>query len=202
MLASSVVAKATSLRRLMAPGPQMPVYLLMFVTNRCNATCGHCFYWRELNTKVRQELSVEEFDKLARGMGPMLQVTFTGGSPELRKDLLDVVERFYEHCRPTNMTFCMLGHSTDRIISQAEDMLRRCPGQKLKFAMSLDGIGEEHDRLRGIPICDISNTWAWRPSKRFLPRPPTAPAFRTGHKPANPRTSDVVKDTVRSGGFS
>jgi hypothetical protein len=38
---------------------------------------------------------------------------------------------------------------------------------------------------------------AWRPSKRFLPRPPTAPAFRTGHKPASPRTSDVVKDSTQ-----
>ena len=159
MPASALAAKATSIRRLMAPGPQMPVYLLMFVTNRCNATCDHCFYWRELNTKTREELSVDEFDRLARNIGPMLQITFTGGSPELRKDLPDVVERFYEHCRPTNMTFCMLGHSTGRIISQAEDMLRRCPGQKIKIGISLDGIGEEHDRLRGIPglfdrVCD------------------------------------------------
>src|SRR5882724_1193083 len=118
MLARSLATKATSLRRLMAPGAQMPVYLLMFVTTRGNAACEHCFYWRELNTKIKQELSVEELDRLAKGLGPMLQVTFTGGSPELRKDLPDVVERFHEHCRPTNMTFCMLGHSTDRILSQ------------------------------------------------------------------------------------
>jgi MoaA/NifB/PqqE/SkfB family radical SAM enzyme len=59
----------------------MPVYLLMFVTNRCNAACDHCFYWSELNTKVKQELTVEEFDRLARNLGPMLQVTFTGEAP-------------------------------------------------------------------------------------------------------------------------
>ena len=151
MLARSLATKATSLRRLVAPGAQMPVYLLMFVTTRCNAACEHCFYWRELNTRIKEELSIEEFDRLASSLGPMLQVTFTGGSPELRKDLPDVVERFWEHCRPTNMTFCMLGHSTDRILSQAEDMLRRCPGQKMKIGISLDGIGEDHDRLRGIP---------------------------------------------------
>ena len=31
--------------RLLSPLPKMPVYLLMFVTNRCNAACDHCFYW-------------------------------------------------------------------------------------------------------------------------------------------------------------
>ena len=30
-------------------------------------------------------------------------------------------------------------------------MLTRCPGQNIKIGISLDGIGEEHDRLRGIP---------------------------------------------------
>src|ERR1700730_13501133 len=49
------------------------------------------------------------------------------------------------------MTFCMLGHSTSRILSQAEEMLRRCQGQKIKIGISLDGVGEDHDRLRGIP---------------------------------------------------
>jgi molybdenum cofactor biosynthesis enzyme MoaA len=105
----------------------------MFVTNRCNATCEHCFYWRELNTKVKEELTVVEYDRLARSIGPMLQVTFTGGSPELRKDLPDLVERFYEHCHLSNMTFCMLGHSTVRILAHAEEMLRRCRGRNSKL---------------------------------------------------------------------
>jgi MoaA/NifB/PqqE/SkfB family radical SAM enzyme len=151
MLGQSLYRKATSVKRLMAPGAQMPVYLLMFVTNRCNARCEHCFYWSELNTKVKMELTVDEFDSLARSLGPMLQVTFTGGSPELRKDLPDVVERFYTHCRPTNMTFCMLGHARERILDHVTKILQRCPGQKVKIGISLDGIGEDHDRLRGIP---------------------------------------------------
>jgi MoaA/NifB/PqqE/SkfB family radical SAM enzyme len=144
------IAAATRYGRLLSPGAKMPVYLLMFVTNRCNAACDHCFYWSELNTKVKEELTIEEFDRLARNMGPMMQVTFTGGSPELRKDLPDIVERFYEHCRPTNMTFCMLGHSTNRIISHVEEMMRRCPDQKIKIGISLDGLHEEHDRLRKV----------------------------------------------------
>jgi MoaA/NifB/PqqE/SkfB family radical SAM enzyme len=142
--------RTLALKKLMAPGVQMPSYLLMFVTNRCNARCEHCFYWRELNTRIKEELSLQEYEALARSLGPMLQITFTGGSPELRPDLPEVVRLFHRHCRPTNMTFCMLGYSTDRILQQVECMLTICPDQRIKIGISLDGLGEEHDRLRGI----------------------------------------------------
>jgi AdoMet-dependent heme synthase len=143
--------RARSFGRLLAPGVHMPVYALVFVTNRCNAACEHCFYWQELNQHVKDELTVDEYDKLARSMGPVFQLTFTGGSPELRRDLPDVVERFHHHCSPSQMTFCMLGHATDRILQHTEQMLRRCPGQRLKIAISLDGLEEEHDELRRVP---------------------------------------------------
>jgi len=145
------VRRAASFGKLMVPGTHKPVYLLMFVTNRCTAACDHCFYWRELNTKVKQELTPVEYEKLARSLGPMFQVTFTGGSPELRHDLPEIVEQFYRHCSPSQMTFCMLGNATDRILSQTEAMLKQCPDQRFNIAISLDGLGEEHDRLRRLP---------------------------------------------------
>jgi MoaA/NifB/PqqE/SkfB family radical SAM enzyme len=131
----------------------MPVYLLMFVTNRCNASCDHCFYWRELNEKIKEELKLDEYERLARSLGPMLQITLTGGSPELRSDLPEITEIFSRHCTPSNLTFCMLGHATDRIVAHAETILQKCPNQKFTFAVSLDGLGEEHDRLRHLTGC-------------------------------------------------
>ena len=146
-------SKADTFRRLLSPGAQLPVYLLMFVTNRCNAACDHCFYWRELNEKVKEELTLAEFERLAKSLGQMFQVTLTGGSPELRKDLPEIAEIFHRNCRPSNMTFCMLGHATDRIIEQLETILARCKGQRFTLAISLDGLGEEHDKLRKLPGC-------------------------------------------------
>jgi molybdenum cofactor biosynthesis enzyme MoaA len=98
---STLANKAVCAQRLLAPGARMPIYLLMFVTNRCAARCEHCFYWSELNTKIKEELTVAEFDKLAQSIGPMLQITFTGGSPELRKDLPEIVESFHRRYPPT-----------------------------------------------------------------------------------------------------
>jgi radical SAM protein with 4Fe4S-binding SPASM domain len=138
-------------KKLLAPGAQKPIYLLNFVTNRCNAACDHCFYWEELNTNVRSELTVEEHQRIARSLGAMFQVTFTGGSPELRKDLPELVYEYHRHCLPAHMTFCMLGYSTDMIVSHVTKMLERCNGQKITIGISLDGIGDEHDEYRKLP---------------------------------------------------
>lgn len=149
--ATSLAHRGRAIGRLVAPGRKMPTYLLLFVTNRCSARCEHCFYWKDLNTRIHEEMTLEEYDKLARSMGSVLQITFTGGSPELRKDLPELVNIFYRHSRPANMTFCMLGQNTNRILSHVEKILQQCPGQNVKIGISFDGLHEEHDRLRGIP---------------------------------------------------
>lgn len=147
---SILASRLRAARRLLMPGVQMPVYLLVFVTSRCDARCRHCFYWRELNT-VRNELTVDEYERLARFAGPTFQVTLTGGNPELRTDLAQIAQVFYRHCHPANMTLCLLGRHTERVIQQVRDVLRLCPGLHLTVGLSLDGLGEEHDRLRVCP---------------------------------------------------
>jgi len=137
-------------RKLFTPGPQKPIYLLNFVTNSCNAACDHCFYWQELNTKKKEELTVEEHAKVARSLGSMFQITFTGGSPELRPDLPEIVYEYHKNCRPANITFCMLGHSTSRIVSHIEKIMSTCKDQQVTIGISLDGLGEEHDRYRKL----------------------------------------------------
>jgi radical SAM protein with 4Fe4S-binding SPASM domain len=147
---SQLLHKLTATKKLFTPGPQKPVYLLNFVTNSCNAACEHCFYWKELNTNKKLELTVEEHSKIAQSLGSMFQITFTGGSPELRKDLPEIVYEYYKYCRPGQMTFCMLGYHTDRIIQHTEKILTQCVNQQVSIAISLDGIGEEHDSYRKL----------------------------------------------------
>jgi len=146
----NLLDKSRSLYRLFAPGTHLPVYIMMYVTHRCDARCGHCFFWRELNTNQQDELTIDEIDKLARSIGPALQITLTGGSPELRNDLPEVAQSFYRRCTPPNMTICMNGYHTEKILSDVEKILLSCPDQQLTIGLSLDGIGEEHNRIRGM----------------------------------------------------
>lgn len=145
-----MVNKISAGKKLFAPGAQKPIYLLNFVTNSCNAACDHCFYWEQLNTNKNQELTVEEHSKVAKSLGSMFQITFTGGSPELRKDLPEIVYEYYKHCRPSNMTFCMLGYNTERIIEHVSKMLENFIGQQITIGISLDGLGDEHDEYRKL----------------------------------------------------
>lgn len=145
-----ILDKARAIYRLMAPGTHMPVYVMMNVTHRCDAKCGHCFFWKELNTAHKNELTAEEIDKLARSIGPALQVTLTGGSPELRKDLPVLAQSFIRHCKPAQLTICMNGYHTENIIRHVTDICRSAPKQKVTIGISLDGIGEAHDKLRGM----------------------------------------------------
>ena len=148
---SKLLSKISASKKLFSPGVYKPVYLLNFVTNSCNAACEHCFYWEELNTGKKEELTVRDHSKVAKSLGSMLQVTFTGGSPELRKDLPEIVYEYYRYGKPVNMTFCMLGYNTERIVEHTSKILETCKDQQITIGISLDGLGKEHDEYRKLP---------------------------------------------------
>src|SRR4051812_34587809 len=63
---------------------RMPVLVHFEVTQRCNARCGFCDYWKTDASEKDREL--KSFAEAARFFDPML-VTWTGGEPLLRRDL-------------------------------------------------------------------------------------------------------------------
>lgn len=126
-----------------------PLYGLIFqVTNKCNSRCLMCFNWQIINTET-EELSLVEIEKLVQSIGAMPTLTLGGGEPFLRADLPEICEIFYrlagtrKFSIPTN---CLL---PDLIESQSWKILNALP-IKLKIVLSLDGIGEVHDNIRGI----------------------------------------------------
>ncbi len=126
-----------------------PAHLTFFVTARCNAKCKMCFYWKNLN-KDTNELSLEEIRKISEKMGRLLWVVFTGGEPYLRNDLPEIVELFCKNCKPKFTTIATNGLLTDKITKATEKILKTCDNSKLRLKISLDGIGKEHDKIRGI----------------------------------------------------
>jgi len=123
--------------------------LLFFATNKCEGKCKHCFYWKETNTEIL-ELSTNEIEKFARNLGPMIQVTITGGSPELRTDLYDIISSFVKYCSPINITLCSNGNYPEILHKTVRDLFSFFPDLHLTVDLSLDGLNEEHDSIRGI----------------------------------------------------
>ena len=64
-------------RKMFRKRGELPVYLVYFITDACNAKCKHCLLadgahpgWEEPSMAFRkQELSLEELDKLTSSMG-------------------------------------------------------------------------------------------------------------------------------------
>jgi len=129
---------------------EMLRYLIFFVTSRCNARCATCFYWRELEA-TKADLSKEEIDHIAAQLGPIPTLLLSGGEPTLRADLAEIVEAFYHWCGVQYVGLPTNGILWDRACAIVERILARCPDLRLDVNVSLDGIGERHDAIRGAP---------------------------------------------------
>jgi MoaA/NifB/PqqE/SkfB family radical SAM enzyme len=129
---------------------QTPSQLIFFVTNRCNGHCPHCFYWRELNHKSDQELSVAEIQKISRSIGRLFWLFISGGEPFLRADLPEICRIFYENNRPRSIVIPTNGLLVEKIIQSVGKIATDCPTAKIVVQISIDEIGPLHDRMRAV----------------------------------------------------
>jgi MoaA/NifB/PqqE/SkfB family radical SAM enzyme len=126
----------------------LPLNLTVSVTYRCNSRCLTCNVYE----KEADEFTAEEFDRTFRSLGRSpYWYTMSGGEPFLRKDLAAICESAYGHGRPGIINIPTNGLLTSWIPGAVEDIAGRCPGTQVIINLSLDGIEEEHDRIRGVP---------------------------------------------------
>lgn len=127
----------------------LPIQLIFFVTCRCNCQCVHCFYWNELN-QDKEELTLEEIEKIAKGIPRLLSLSLTGGEPTLRSDLPEIAELFYKYSSPRNIVIQTNGLVPDTIRPLMEKLLRKCPDTAVSVWIPFDGLEREHDSIRGV----------------------------------------------------
>ena len=75
-------------------------------------------------------------------------VNLSGGEPFLRADLPQFVREVRDRCGRAQITISTNGFLPDRIAEQMREIRRIDPSVRL--AVSLDGIGAAHDRIRGF----------------------------------------------------
>jgi radical SAM protein with 4Fe4S-binding SPASM domain len=127
-----------------------PVYLLYFITRQCDGKCRHCFFWKDAPDGA-EELALPEIEKVSAGMGDLLQLTLTGGDAVLREDLPEIARIFYNNNHPKNITICTNSNRPELVERQISKVLNYCPDTSITVDSSMDGIGEDHDRIRGVP---------------------------------------------------
>lgn len=130
-----------------------PIHLTFFVTRKCNARCPFCFYLQSTDrpAEVTPDLTLEEIRKVSRSLGRLLWLAFSGGEVYLRKDLVEVSRIFYGQNRPAVMLYSTNGLTPRLIRDRTERILEECRGSVVVVKLSLDGLGADHDALRGTP---------------------------------------------------
>lgn len=96
-------------------------------------------------------MSLEEWRKIFRSLGKApYWFTFSGGEPFLRSDLVELIKSSYDICQPKIInipTNSLLG--AEFISEKVKEICRACPKADIVLNLSLDGIGEMHDKIRG-----------------------------------------------------
>jgi len=126
---------------------QLPSYFIYFPTSRCNLSCSHCFYHDSLNKRFN-ELTLDEIDTFTKTMDPLLTLALTGGEPYLRHDLDQIVRIFYENTKVPIINIPSNGWYLDKMNRQIRNMMKWCPELILNQMISIDGLEEDHDKIR------------------------------------------------------
>ncbi len=134
--------------------PFAPVLLNILVTSVCDMRCTHCFFTDELDDRPRKKLQMktEEIDKIAQTLGGNLGVLIlAGGEPFTRKDLPEIVSSFYRHNNLESVYLMSNGQIQKRIFPDVTRILEECPNLNVTVAMGIDGLQEQHDKIRQKP---------------------------------------------------
>jgi len=132
--------------------PSQPSFLILYVTNRCNFRCDFCFYHAQIEKGLRpDELTLDEFSKISEKIGPLIQLSITGGEPFMRPDLADITGLFIENTNAAYITIPTNASLSGRIMEYLENVLPKYPQTYFRIVFSIDGIGDEHDLSRSQP---------------------------------------------------
>lgn len=125
----------------------LPMNLTISVSYRCNSRCKTCNVWQRPN----DDFTLEEYDKTFESIGrDAYWFTFSGGEPTLRRDLPEMVASAYRHCRPGIINIPTNGIQDKIIPARIERVLQAAPTSEVIINLSLDGVGEKHDQVRGV----------------------------------------------------
>jgi len=122
----------------------LPSFCTYIATWRCNCRCQMCNVWqkqREDEMTTAEALNIFKQRKFDA-------VRITGGEPFLREDLVQLTDGINQYSKPKMIHITSNGLLTKTIT----DFLNKVKQpNKLHIKISIDAVGEKHDKLRGMP---------------------------------------------------
>lgn len=150
--------------RLALGQPFSPVLLNILVTSVCDMRCTHCFFTEELDDRPRKKLQMRthEIERISETLGGNLGVLIlAGGEPFTRKDLPEIARAFYTNNKLESIYLMSNGQIQKRIMPDVVRILEECPNLNVTVALGIDGLREQHEKIRQKPgSWDIAITTA------------------------------------------
>ena len=134
-------------------GKKYPKVIQLPITYFCNARCVMCDVWNmdhsgELTPQELKEVLSDPIFKKVEGVG------INGGEPSLIKNLDEYAAVIIDQCpKLKSLNIISHGFHTSRLLALLKSIYLLCNKKGISFhvSVSLDGYGEIHDRVRGIP---------------------------------------------------
>jgi len=137
--------------------PALPINLTFSVTNQCQSRCRTCHIWEIYsNHKLPEyeELSLSEIESIFKSMGKIFFFNISGGCPFLREDLPDIISLACKYLKPSIIHIPTNAINPELIEKSILKILEVLSNYRRKIELSikpsLDGIGNDHDDIRGV----------------------------------------------------
>jgi MoaA/NifB/PqqE/SkfB family radical SAM enzyme len=138
--AAGLVQTLVQRRRKVASLPRMLTYTVTFT---CNARCVMCDSWRK---DSKGDLTLAEIERIFDQLPTLDVVRLTGGETFVRRDLVEIASAVADRLDPALLHITTNGFLTDRIVDFCERRPKKMP---LQLLVSIDGVGDKHDEIRG-----------------------------------------------------
>lgn len=129
-----------------------PEILQFPITNVCNSKCVMCNVTSNIS---KEEMTIEEFKKIINDniFKNIKSVGINGGEPFLCKNLIPFVKIISKKKSVQAINIISNGFLTDFILERTKEIYKICKEKNIQFhiSFSLDGYGEIHNNVRGIP---------------------------------------------------
>lgn len=117
-----------------------PFTVHLEVTKNCGLRCNFCDYWQ-----TGKETRLDDYVAILKKLDP-LTLVITGGEPMIRKDLPAIIARI-----KAEINFIYISMITSGYLLTVDKGMALWNAGIDHFSISLDFLGEEHDRNRGRP---------------------------------------------------
>lgn len=135
------------------PNLRKPEVVQFPVNDVCNSRCEMCFIWQQ---KKAKELTPAEVFRVFTDpvFSEVKGVGINGGEPTLRKDLAELVKAAADALpKLTHVSIISNAIQRDRVLDRIREIRKVTEEHDLSLdvMISLDGVGEMHDLVRGKP---------------------------------------------------